>query len=98
MPKSIRGIIRLTRHTEYVATVIATTLIGVVFTGLHLDTAGIVRLLLVLIANFLAVCFSFMINDIEDAADDAASNAKAKRNPISAGVLTPRLGYFASFG
>lgn len=38
-----------------------------------------------------------MINDVEDAPDDALTPAKAGRNPISAGRLSPRAGYVASF-
>jgi len=37
-----------------------------------------------------------MINDVEDAPDDALTPAKAARNPISAGRLSSRTGYGAS--
>jgi len=48
----------------------------------------------VILANLLCVAFTFMINDVEDAQDDARDTAKAKRNPISAGLLSKNLGYF----
>jgi 1,4-dihydroxy-2-naphthoate octaprenyltransferase len=50
------------------------------------------RLLIVLVANILVVGFAFMYNDVEDAADDALDAHKAKRNPISAGMISPRIG------
>jgi 4-hydroxybenzoate polyprenyltransferase len=53
------------------------------------------RLLVVLLGNLLAVAFAFMINDVEDAPDDALTPAKAARNPISAGRLSARSGYGA---
>jgi len=37
-----------------------------------------------------------MINDVEDAPDDALVPIKAARNPISAGRLSPRVGYGVS--
>lgn len=55
------------------------------------------RLAVVLLANELAVGFAFMINDVEDAADDALDPAKVNRNPVSAGILAPRAAYIASF-
>ncbi|MGH2605419.1 MAG: UbiA family prenyltransferase, partial [Anaerolineales bacterium] len=42
-------------------------------------------LVTVLAANWLAVGFAFMINDVEDASDDALNPAKIGRNPVSAG-------------
>ena len=88
-----RGIVDLTRYREYLIFVIVTTLIGAQVSGVPLDW----RLLLVLIANWLAVGFGFMINDIEDAADDALNPEKINRNPVSAGRLDRRMAYAASF-
>jgi len=89
----LKGIIDLTRWKEYVVFVIVTTFLGAQVTGAPIDG----RLLLVLVANWLAVGFSFMINDVEDAPDDALNPAKLNRNPVSAGVLSVPLGYVASF-
>jgi len=50
----------------------------------------------VLIANWLAVAFMFMINDVEDAPDDALCPHKAARNPIVTGLLSHRGGWWAS--
>jgi 4-hydroxybenzoate polyprenyltransferase len=50
----------------------------------------------VLIANWMAVAFMFMINDVEDAPDDALCPQKAARNPISSGMLSHRSGWWVS--
>lgn len=91
--QQVKGIIRLTRWKEYVIFVIVTTFLGAQVSHAPIDG----RLLLVLAANWLAVGFSFMINDVEDAPDDALNPAKVNRNPVSAGVLTVPVGYAASF-
>jgi 4-hydroxybenzoate polyprenyltransferase len=92
MKKMLAGLLSLTRFKEYLAFVTVTTLLGA--------TAGEGRfswqLWLVLAANWLAVGFAFMINDVEDADDDALNPAKLNRNPISCRRLTPRQGYLAS--
>lgn len=53
------------------------------------------RLVAVTAANILAVAYAFMINDIEDAPDDARDPDRAARNPISSGQLGIRTGYAA---
>ena len=88
----VRGVITLTRWKEHVLFVTVTTLLGVQFAGEALDA----RLFLVLTANWLAVAFAFMINDVEDAPDDALNPAKQARNPIAARTLSPLQGYAAS--
>ncbi|HLF25142.1 MAG TPA: UbiA family prenyltransferase [Anaerolineae bacterium] len=91
--RQVMGVIRLTRHKEYVIFVIVTTFLGARVSGAEIDW----RLLLVLVANWLAVGFSFMINDVEDAPDDALNPAKINRNPVSAGQLSLPVAYAASF-
>ncbi len=86
MKKTIKGLIKLTRFNEYVYFVVITTILGVAAADGSLDW----RLLVLLLANLLAVGFTFMINDIEDAPDDALSLNKIKRNPVSAGLITPK--------
>ncbi len=88
------GIVRLTRYREYLWFVVITTCLGVIAAYGAFGW----KLALVLLANELAVGFAFMINDVEDAADDALDLAKAKRNPVSAGLLRARAAYAASFG
>ncbi len=93
MKKPLNGIIKLTRFDEYIYFVIITTLLGVASAKGTLDW----RFLILLPANWLAVGFAFMINDIEDAPDDALSPSKINRNPVSAGLITPHTARIATF-
>jgi 4-hydroxybenzoate polyprenyltransferase len=90
---SINGLIRLTRYREYLSFVVVSTSLGAIaaYGQFCWQLGG------VLLANELAVAFAFMINDVEDAADDALDAAKAKRNPVSAGLISYRAAYIASF-
>ncbi len=91
----IRGLIRLTRWKEYIPFVVPLTILGALLAarphGILLDW----RLIVVTLANILAVAYAFMINDIEDAPDDARDPARAARNPISSGEIGVRMGYAA---
>jgi len=75
----IRGLIRLTRWKEYIAFVVPLTVLGALLAarpnGILLDW----RLIVVTLANILAVAYAFMINDIEDAPDDARDPARHDR-------------------
>ena len=93
MHKTLKGLVKLTRFDEYVYFVVITTLLGVAAARGYFDW----RFLVLIPANWLAVGFAFMINDVEDAPDDALSNSKANRNPISAGLITPKTARIASF-
>lgn len=86
--RPIKGLLQLTRYQEYVLFVAVTTLLGAKLGGGTFD----LRLLIVLIANILVVGFAFMYNDVEDAPDDALDAKKSRRNPISAGMISPRMG------
>lgn len=91
----VRGLVQLTRWKEYVPFVIPLTVLGGLLAarpnGVDLDW----RLAAVTLANILAVAYAFMINDIEDAPDDARDPARAARNPISSGRIGLRVGYAA---
>lgn len=93
MNQTLRGIIKLTRFDEYIWFVIVTTALGAAAAGGTFGWQWIVALL----ANWTAVGFAFMINDVEDAADDAMNPAKINRNPISCRMISPRVGYIASY-
>jgi 4-hydroxybenzoate polyprenyltransferase len=93
MKRRLGGVLRLTRFQEYICFVIITTLLGA---AVARGSFGW-RLIIVLVANWLAVGFAFMINDVEDAPDDALNPAKVERNPVSAGDLSVRSGRAASF-
>jgi len=92
MRKRICGFIRLTRFQEFLAFVFITTLMGAIAAEGTLSW----KLFTVLLANQLAVCFAFMINDVEDAEDDALNPAKVARNPVSSRDVSRRSGYFYS--
>jgi 4-hydroxybenzoate polyprenyltransferase len=94
MKRQLIGLIRLTRFTEFVSFVIFTSLLGA--TAAHGFFGW--KLIGVLTANLLAVAFAFMINDVEDAPDDALDPAKVNRNPVSAADISTRAGRLASFG
>ncbi len=93
MNQTLKGIIKLTRFDEYIWFVIVTTALGAAAAGGAFGWQWIVALL----ANWTAVGFAFMINDVEDADDDALNPAKINRNPISCRMISPRVGYIASY-
>jgi 4-hydroxybenzoate polyprenyltransferase len=92
--RTINGSIRLTRFKEYLAFVIVTTLLGA--TAASNGLFGW-KLIGVLLANWLAVAFAFMINDVEDAKDDALTPHKCQRNPVAAGDLSAFTARLISF-
>ncbi len=93
--EQIHGLIRLTRWREYVSFVIPLTVLGSLLAsephGVLLDW----RLVAVTAANIFAVAYAFMINDIEDAPDDARDPDRAARNPVTSGEVGIRTGYAA---
>src|SRR5262245_2010066 len=91
----IRGLIRLTRWKEYVPFVVPLTILGALLAARPNNVQLDWRLIAVTLANILAVAYAFMINDIEDAPDDARDPARAARNPISNGEIGVRVGYTA---
>jgi 4-hydroxybenzoate polyprenyltransferase len=92
----VRGVIRLTRWKEYVPFVIPLTVFGAILAAQPKNIDLDWKLIVTLIANILAVGYAFMINDIEDAPDDAREAHRAIRNPVASGELTPRQGWAAS--
>jgi 4-hydroxybenzoate polyprenyltransferase len=95
----VRGVVRLTRWQEYVPTVIPLTLLGAILALKSQPSQTFDwRVLAVMLGNILAVAYAFMINDIEDAPDDAREAARAARNPVASGELTPLEGWLASGG
>jgi 4-hydroxybenzoate polyprenyltransferase len=91
-----RGLLRLSRWREYVPFVIPLTAFGAILAVQGTSQSLDWRLLVTIIANTLAVAYAFMINDIEDAPDDAREEDRASRNAITNGELTPRQGWAAS--
>lgn len=95
VPDQLRGLIRLTRWKEYIPFVIPLTILGGLLAARTSGTELDWRLLAVTAANILAVAYAFMINDIEDAPDDARDPERAARNPVSRGEIGLRVGYAA---
>ncbi|OGC51520.1 hypothetical protein A2W32_04545 [candidate division WWE3 bacterium RBG_16_37_10] len=95
MYQNIKAVIDLTRIFEYYGSCILLTLFGVFVAGIS-ETSGInhiVKPLLAVIANLMSFAFAFMINDIEDAEDDAMDAVKVKRNPVSAKRISKNTAY-----
>lgn len=93
---TLQGIIDLTRWKEQLPLLTLTFLGGLVaysVTNEALDW----RLVAVAAANFLTVTFAFMINDIEDADDDAENPYSAQRNPVTNGSLDGRTAWGISW-
>lgn len=90
------GIIQLTRYKDYIAFVAVLTLFGWFFSQAPLTVSAIGTLAYIFTANIAAVGFTFMINDIEDAEDDAQNPDKSTRNPVSARRLSQRLAYIST--
>ncbi|PJF27707.1 MAG: hypothetical protein CUN53_03065 [Phototrophicales bacterium] len=89
------GLVQLTRWREYIPFVVPLTILGALLAARPNEVALDWRLVVVTMANILAVAYAFMINDIEDAPDDARDPDRAARNPISSGRIGVRMGYAA---
>lgn len=95
LSEQILGLVQLTRWREYVTFVIPLTILGALLAARPNDVLLDWRLVAVTLANILAVAYAFMINDIEDAPDDARDPDRAARNPITMGEIGVRFGYTA---
>ena len=96
--QKIKAILKLTRWREHVAFTIPLTVVGGML-AIHLNALTLdARLILVTIANILAMCFAFMVNDVVDAPDDAMNPRKKLRNPVSNGTLTLTEANIATYG
>ena len=93
MSRKINAAIQLTRWREHVPFTIPLTVVGSLLAIEAADAMVDWRALSVVAANILAMGFAFIVNNIEDAADDAADAAKRRRNVISSGVMSRREGW-----
>ncbi len=91
------GLIQLTRWREHVVFVVPLTILGALLAVERSNGTQDLswHLLAAIIGNVLAVAYAFMINDIEDAPDDARDPDRAMKNPISSGRIHIRVGYNA---
>ena len=87
---------RLTRAPEHLPFVLPLTLLGALTTAHTQEFALGAKLGLVTAANVLAVVYAFMVNDIEDAQDDAANPHARQRNPVAAGAIDRSTARWAS--
>lgn len=94
-PTQIRGLIQLTRWKEHIFFGIPLTVLGALLATGRVNGELDWRLLAVTVGNILALAYAFMINDIEDAPDDARDPHRAAKNPITSGRIDVRFGYAA---
>lgn len=93
---ALAAIIRLTRWREHVPFTIPLTIVGGLLALEPQAAQADWRLFAVLAANILAMSFAFMLNNIEDAPDDALDAHKGRQNVISSGLLSRRQGAAAA--
>ncbi len=86
------AVIRLSRWREHVPYTIPLTVFGGLLALEPQAAAADWRLFAVLAGNVLTMSFAFMLNNIEDARDDALDPQKMRRNVISNGQLSRREG------
>lgn len=89
----IAALLKLSRWQEFIPWTLPLTLLGALMAYRYGDVRLDGRLLVVAIANILAVAYAFMVNDIEDAEDDRYNPHRAPYNAITAGELSVRLGW-----
>jgi 1,4-dihydroxy-2-naphthoate octaprenyltransferase len=90
--KAIEKLSRWKEHIPFGSLVMLGALLANSFYDILVDW----RLITVLLANFLAMSFAFMINDIADAEDDAKDKQRALRNPVTSGEISPMSAYLVS--
>lgn len=93
--RAIAATISLTRWREHVNFVIPLSLLGAILGSISAGRNLDFRFVAIVIANVLAVAYAFMINDIEDAPDDALDPKRARKNVIASGQLGHKSGYLA---
>ncbi len=88
----IPAVIRLSRWREHVPFTVPLTIIGALLAAEPQAVAVDWRFFAVLAANIAAMSFAFMLNNVEDAPDDALDRQKRLHNVISSGLLSRREG------
>jgi len=92
------GLLRLSRWKEHLPSTVPATLLGVnMALGARFESSELDwHVPVIVVANVLAVTFAFMVNDIEDAPDDARDLSRGSLNAVTSGAVTPRDGWRAS--
>lgn len=94
----IKLILKLTRWPEFVPFTTILTWLGGLTAHQVYDAKLDWRLGVMLIANLAAMAYAFMINEIEDAEDDAKDPERAHRNPMVTGELSKQTAWMAASG
>lgn len=81
-------LLKLSRWQEFVPWTLPLTLLGGLMAHQFADATLDAKLIVILLANFLAMAFAFIINDIEDADDDGYSPERGARNAVTSGDIT----------
>ena len=88
--------LQLSRWQEFLPFVLPLTVLGALLGAEAADRSLDARLLASLAGNLLVVAYAFMVNDIEDAPDDALDAARASQNVVASGRLSVRAAYLGS--
>ncbi len=83
--RTFGAVLHLTRYQQNLLFTLVLTVLGVVTAGAPFSTAAA----LVLVANWCAIAFAFMVNNIADAQDDRSTAEKCHANPVSMQTLSP---------
>jgi 4-hydroxybenzoate polyprenyltransferase len=83
--RTLVALLHLTRYQQNWLFALVLTVLGVVTAGAPCNAAAV----LALIANWCAIAFAFMVNNIADAADDRGTAEKCRANPVSMHTLSP---------
>ena len=92
------GLLRLSRWKEHILFTVPLTVLGANMAETYRPESVTLNwhILTVTVANILAVTCAFMVNDIEDAPDDAREAARAARNPVTCGEVSSHEGWLAA--
>ena len=91
--EALKAIAQLTRWRQHVPFVVPLTILGAMIAIQQHDLSPDWRLGTIVIANILGMSCAFMLNDIEDAEDDALHPEKRLNNVISSGALSQQSGW-----
>lgn len=93
----MHAVLKLSRWHEFIPFAVPLTLMGGLLADRFNDDVKLdERLFFVLIANFLAMAYAFMVNDIEDAEDDKLNPERGAKNAVSSGEISKSTAWFAA--
>ena len=92
----LKPILKLTRWQEFVPFTTILTWLGGLTAHRVYDATLDWRLWVMLVANLAAMAYAFMINEIEDAEDDAKDPDRVHQSPIVTGELSERTAWIAA--